>query len=262
MNSFARSGGPRQSPFYSLSFARQNRYPNRSGGLLQKPFVHPHDAHGVTQFAVADEQIRCTMRQLSGRREPNPKRLLIMEDVRETRVRDGEVEMVTLHAVTNTPRQRTLSESYNRQCTPLGELPEAWRKRRSAESSARSRAMCRLQPGKHAQQLADRKRKRDAAPKQKGDAGRGRTLSRKDSEWQRAEVDRQLMQLEEAAAAAKREKDEADRRREAKAATPAVVRVYDRKEGCDKLMRLDQLPEGALRCNWFGARHARWTYGY
>ena len=236
---------------------------------MQKPFVHPHDAHGVTQFAVADEQLRCNYDEAAerGRREPNPKRLLIVEDVRETRVRDGEVEMVTLHAVTNTPRQRTISASYYRQCTPIGELHATWLKRRSAESSARSRAMCRLQPSKHAQQLADRKRKRDAAPKKVRDAGRGRTPSRKTSEWQRAEVDQQLMEMEEAKRdeeKAKRDEDEAKRRQEAEAVAPAVVRVYEREVDNDEgqLMRLDQLPKGALRWNWFGARHARWTYGY
>ena len=116
--------------------------------------------------------------------------------------------------------------------------------------------MCRLQPGKHAQQLADRKRKRDAAPKQRRDAGRGRTRPvQMDSEWQRAEIDRQLMELEEEA---RREK--AKRIREEP--REVLVRVFDREVENDEgqIMRRDQLPEGALRCNWFGARHARWTY--
>ena len=78
----------------------------------------------------------------------------MLEDVRETRVRDGPREEVTLSVVTSTPRQRKLSESYQRQCTPIGELPPAGRKRRSAESSARSRAMLRLQPENQAQRKA------------------------------------------------------------------------------------------------------------
>ena len=149
---------------------------------MLKPSVHPDDAHGVTWMA----------RVCSGGCQKSLA-LAGMEDARETRVRDGPLEVVTLHVVMDTPRQRKLSESYTRQWTPIGELPAARRKRRSAESSARSRAMCRLQPGKHAQQLADRKRKRDAAPKQRRDAGRGRTRpAQMDSEWQRAEIDRQL----------------------------------------------------------------------
>ena len=66
---------------------------------------------------------------------------------------------------TTTPRRRTLTESFRRQCTPSGEVPEARLKRHSVQSSARSRAMCRLQPDKHRDNLAERKRKRDAVPK-------------------------------------------------------------------------------------------------
>ena len=67
----------------------------------------------------------------------------MLPGVRESnRVREGSVEVGTLQVETivhaRTPRRRTLSESYTRQCTPSSKVPEAWRKRRSAESSARS----------------------------------------------------------------------------------------------------------------------------
>lgn len=100
VNSFTRSGGPRQSPFYSLSFARQNRYPSRSGGLLLKPSVHPDDAHGVTWMA----------RVCSGGCQKSLA-LAGMEDARETRVRDGPLEVVTLHVVMDTPRRSANSPS-------------------------------------------------------------------------------------------------------------------------------------------------------
>ena len=48
-----------------------------------------------------------------------------MLDVRETRVREGPLEVVTLQALTNTPRRRTLSESYKHILTPIGELAQA-----------------------------------------------------------------------------------------------------------------------------------------
>ena len=47
-----------------------------------------------------------------------------MLDVRETRVREGPLEVVTLQALTNTPRRRTLSESYKHILTPIGELAQ------------------------------------------------------------------------------------------------------------------------------------------
>ena len=86
----------------------------------------------------------------------------LMEDVREMRVREGQVEVVTLLVETNMPRRRTLSESYEHVCPPIGEHPRARRKRLKAESSARSRAMLRLHPGTHAQHLQKLKEKRDA----------------------------------------------------------------------------------------------------
>ena len=118
-----------------------------------------------------------------------------LEGVRERRVREEPLEVVTLLVETSTPQRRTLSESYTHVRTPIGELPMARRARLNASSSARSRAMLRLQPAKQEQRLAERKRKRDAAPKKRRDAGRGRTRTQKDSAWQRAEVDRQLMEL-------------------------------------------------------------------
>ena len=72
----------------------------------------------------------------------------------------GRHEKITVTAVTTTPRARSLSASYLRERTPVGELPPARRMRLKAESSARSRAMCRLYPEKHAQyKVAERARK-------------------------------------------------------------------------------------------------------
>ena len=74
--------------------------------------------------------------------------------------RGGGHETVTLQAETQTPRRRTLVASFVRQRTPPGELPLGRRKRLKAESSARSRAMCRLDPEKHDQYLVkERERK-------------------------------------------------------------------------------------------------------
>ena len=56
----------------------------------------------------------------------------LMEDVGEMRVREGQVEVVTLLVETNTPRRRTLSESYEHVCSPIGEHPRARRKRLKA----------------------------------------------------------------------------------------------------------------------------------
>ena len=73
-------------------------------------------------------------------------------------------EKITLTAVTTTPRARSLSASYLRERPPVGELPPARRKRLKAESSARSRAMRRLYPEKHAQyKAAERARKTPAS---------------------------------------------------------------------------------------------------
>ena len=63
--------------------------------------------------------------------------------------------MVTLQVVTSTPSRRTLSTSYKHLLTPVGERPPVRRFRLKAESSARSRAMQRLQPSKHAQLLEE-----------------------------------------------------------------------------------------------------------
>ena len=67
--------------------------------------------------------------------------------------RGGGHETVTLQAVTETPRRRTLVASFVRERTPPGELPLGRRKRLKAESSARSRARCRLDPEKQYQYL-------------------------------------------------------------------------------------------------------------
>ena len=128
--------------------------------------------------------------------------------VRESRVREGTCEVVTLHMETTTPRRRTLTESFRRQCTPSGEVPEARLKRHSVQSSARSRAMCRLQPDKHRDSLAERKRKRDAVPKTNraanppfapAPAPATAKLPVRDPVWQRCEVDRQIADAEERA---------------------------------------------------------------
>jgi len=79
----------------------------------------------------------------------------MLQEVRETRVREGPLEVVTLQVVTRTPSRRTLSTSYKHLLTPVGERPPVRRFRLKAESSARSRAMQRLQPSKHAQLLEE-----------------------------------------------------------------------------------------------------------
>ena len=79
----------------------------------------------------------------------------------ETRVRKGSREMVTLHAETTTPRRRKVTNSYERQCTPAAELYPAGRKRRGAESSARSRALRWFDATRHdAYLVKERERKR------------------------------------------------------------------------------------------------------
>ena len=89
-----------------------------------------------------------------------------MEGVRETAVGSpgGQHETITLQAETRTPRARTLSASFVRERTPLGELPPALRQRKKNEGKRRARALGRLDPLKHEQYLeAERARKRDAA---------------------------------------------------------------------------------------------------
>ena len=77
---------------------------------------------------------------------------------------DGRYETITLEAETTTTRARTLSASFLRECTPLGELLPAQRQRKKNEGKARARASLRLDPVKHGQYLeAERARKRDAA---------------------------------------------------------------------------------------------------
>ena len=76
----------------------------------------------------------------------------------------GRHEVITLHSETATPRRRTLSASFVRERTPIGELPPAHRQRMKNEGKARARALDRLDPVKHEQYLkAERARKRDAA---------------------------------------------------------------------------------------------------
>ena len=88
-----------------------------------------------------------------------------MQVVSETRVRKGSREVVTLHAETTTPRRRKITDSYERQCTPTAaepaELYPAGRKRRKAESSARSRALCRLDASKQGAYLEKEKARND-----------------------------------------------------------------------------------------------------
>ena len=90
----------------------------------------------------------------------------LMEAVRETAVGScgGKHETITLQAETTTPRRRTLSASFLRERTPVGELPLAQRQRKKNEGKARERALCRLFPDKHClYKEAERARKQDAA---------------------------------------------------------------------------------------------------
>lgn len=76
----------------------------------------------------------------------------------------GRHETVTLQAETTTPRARTLSASFVRECTPLGELPPAPRQRKKNEGKSQARALLRLDPVKHGQYCeAERARKSSAA---------------------------------------------------------------------------------------------------
>ena len=82
------------------------------------------------------------------------------------RVRMGSREVVTLHAETTTPRRRKVTNSYERQCTPAAELYPAGRKRRKAESSARSRALRWFDATRHdAYLVKERERKRAGGSK-------------------------------------------------------------------------------------------------
>ena len=65
------------------------------------------------------------------------------------------------------------------------------RPRLKKSSSARSRAMLRLQPARHAQHLGERKKKRKTAPKTMRDVGQQRACH-VESDWQRHEVERQI----------------------------------------------------------------------
>jgi len=91
-----------------------------------------------------------------------------MQVLRVARVRKGSREVVTLHVETTTPRRRTLQTSYERQCTPSAEQYDEWRKRTKAESSARNRAMCRLDATRHdAYRAKERERKRGAPKRER-----------------------------------------------------------------------------------------------
>ena len=84
----------------------------------------------------------------------------------EMRVRKGSREVVTLQVETTTPRRRKLTNSYERQCTPAAELYPAGRKRRGAESSARSRALRWFDATRHdAYLVKERERKRAGGAK-------------------------------------------------------------------------------------------------
>ena len=116
---------------------------------------------------------------------------MLMREPRETRESKGQLQVVTLILETDTPRRRTLTETYNHIFTPMGELPPARRKRLRAEANALSRAMCRLQPDKHAaHKEKDRGRKRTAAEQKK--AVRTLVSTPKEPEWQRHEVEIQV----------------------------------------------------------------------
>ena len=78
--------------------------------------------------------------------------------------RDERHETITLLAETRTPRARMISATFLRECTPLVELPPARRQRKKNEGKARARAMDRLDPVKHEQNLeAERARTQNAA---------------------------------------------------------------------------------------------------
>ena len=87
-------------------------------------------------------------------------------EVREAAVASpgGRHETVTLQAETRTPRARTLSASFVRERTPMGELPPARRQRMKNQGNNRARALVRLDPLEHERYLeAERTRKKHAA---------------------------------------------------------------------------------------------------
>ena len=89
----------------------------------------------------------------------------------ETRVRKGSREVVTLQVETTTPRRRKVTNSYERQCTPAAELYPAGRKRRGAESSARSRALRWFDATRHdAYLVKERERKRGGEKRERPQA--------------------------------------------------------------------------------------------
>ena len=75
----------------------------------------------------------------------------------------GRHEIVTLTQDTSTPRTRSLTASFKRERTPPGESQPARRQRKKNEGKARARAVCRLNPVKHAEyKKAERARKSPA----------------------------------------------------------------------------------------------------
>ena len=105
---------------------------NRSG--FEHHHIHVYSV--TTGYRVASKRSR-------GKKSAIVSRLAIMWRLEgEMRVRMGSREVVTLQAETTTPRRRKVTNSYERQCTPAAELYPAGRKRRKAESNARSRALC------------------------------------------------------------------------------------------------------------------------
>ena len=75
----------------------------------------------------------------------------------------GRHEIVTLTQDTSTPRTRSLTASFKRERTPPGESQPARRQRKKNEGKARARAICRLNPVKHAEyKKAERARKSPA----------------------------------------------------------------------------------------------------
>ena len=125
--------------------------------------------------------------------EQSAAELSSLEGIREKRRREGSKMVVTLLLQTSTPRHRQLSEFYVRECTPDGLEPgKSRRKRQSAESSARGRAMCRLNYDTYQQHLAKERRRVLASRKAQRDAASERAPSRMESDWQQREVERQV----------------------------------------------------------------------
>ena len=77
----------------------------------------------------------------------------------------GQHESVTLSTKTSTPRARSLTATFKRVLTPLGESQPAKRQRKKNEGKARARAVCRLDAERHERyKETERVRKRRAAP--------------------------------------------------------------------------------------------------